>query len=99
MKLTFVGCGDAFGTGGRFNTCFYVEGDKTAFLIDCGATSMTAIRHHGIDPNTIDTILLTHLHGDHFHAVAMCQMMPAYFAGWAIRRRNNEADFPRFQYI
>ena len=69
MKLTFVGCGDAFGTGGRFNTCFYVKADKTAFLIDCGATSMTAIRHHGIAPNTIDTILLTHLHGDHFAGI------------------------------
>ncbi len=69
MELTFVGCGDAFGTGGRFNTCFYVQAEKTAFLIDCGATSMTAIRHHGIDPNSIDTILLTHLHGDHFAGI------------------------------
>ena len=25
MKLTFLGSGDAFGTGGRFNTCFHVE--------------------------------------------------------------------------
>ena len=69
MDLTFVGCGDAFGTGGRFNTCFYVQAKNTAFLIDCGATSMTAIRHHGINPHSIDTILLTHLHGDHFAGI------------------------------
>ena len=23
-ELTFLGCGDAFGSGGRFNTCFSV---------------------------------------------------------------------------
>jgi len=69
MELTFVGCGDAFGTGGRFNTCFHVRTEKTAFLIDCGASSMVAIRKHGIDPNSVDTIVLTHLHGDHFAGI------------------------------
>jgi hypothetical protein len=24
-RVTFVGCGDAFGSGGRFNTCFLVD--------------------------------------------------------------------------
>ena len=38
MRLTFLGSGDAFGSGGRFNTCFYVEADGTNFLIDCGAS-------------------------------------------------------------
>jgi ribonuclease BN (tRNA processing enzyme) len=66
MKLQFLGCGDALGSGGRFNTCFYVEHSAGAFLIDCGATSMVAIRKFGVDPNTIGLILITHLHGDHF---------------------------------
>ncbi len=26
MQLRFVGCGDAFGSGARFNTCFHVTG-------------------------------------------------------------------------
>jgi hypothetical protein len=26
MQLRFVGCGDALGSGGRFNTCFHVTG-------------------------------------------------------------------------
>ena len=25
MRLTIIGCGDAFGSGGRFNTCFMIE--------------------------------------------------------------------------
>jgi ribonuclease BN (tRNA processing enzyme) len=66
MKLQFLGSGDAFGSGGRFNTCFYVRDSKGAFLVDCGASAMIAIRKFGVDPNTIRAILITHLHGDHF---------------------------------
>ena len=65
MKLTFVGCGDAFGSGGRFNTCFHVETAATRFLIDCGASSLVALKRLGIDRNAIDTILITHFHADH----------------------------------
>jgi len=66
MRLQVLGCGDAFGSGGRFQTCFHVTAAATRFLIDCGATSMVAIRRFGIDPNAIDTVFVTHLHGDHF---------------------------------
>ncbi len=66
MKLTIAGCGDAFGSGGRLNTCFHVAAGETSFLIDCGATSMVALRRAGIDPNQIDAIYISHLHGDHF---------------------------------
>jgi len=66
MDVRFLGCGDAFGSGGRFNTCFMVTAADTRFLIDCGASSMIAINRFGVDPNRIDSILLTHLHGDHF---------------------------------
>jgi ribonuclease BN (tRNA processing enzyme) len=66
MKVRFLGTGDAFGSGGRFNTCFHVEHPTGAFLIDCGASSLIAIRKFGIDPNGIHVIFITHLHGDHF---------------------------------
>ncbi len=66
MKLRFLGTGDAFGSGGRFNTCFYVEHRHGAFLVDCGASSLIAMRKFGIDPNDIQIIFVTHLHGDHF---------------------------------
>lgn len=65
VRLTFLGCGDAFG-GGRFNTCFHVATAETAFLIDCGASSMIAMRKFGVEPNAISSIFITHLHGDHF---------------------------------
>jgi ribonuclease BN (tRNA processing enzyme) len=66
MRLQFVGCGDAFGSGGRFNTCFHVTGDNVNFLIDCGASSLPALKRLGIISGNIDLILITHFHGDHF---------------------------------
>ncbi|MBD8908664.1 MBL fold metallo-hydrolase [Methylorubrum zatmanii] len=66
MRLQVLGCGDAFGSGGRFNTCFHVDAPDNAFLIDCGASALIAIRRFGVEPNRIGTVFLTHLHGDHF---------------------------------
>jgi ribonuclease BN (tRNA processing enzyme) len=66
MELQFLGSGDAFGSGGRFQTCFHVTAASTRFLVDCGASSLVAIRRFGVDPNGIDAVFVTHLHGDHF---------------------------------
>jgi ribonuclease BN (tRNA processing enzyme) len=66
MQLRFVGCGDAFGSGGRNNTCFHVTGRTVNFLIDCGATSLPALKRLEIPRDEIDLILITHFHGDHF---------------------------------
>ena len=66
MQLQFVGCGDALGSGGRFNTCFHVIGDRVNFLIDCGASSLPALKRLAIARDGIDLILITHFHGDHF---------------------------------
>ncbi len=66
MELQFLGSGDAFGSGGRFNPCIYVRARQSAFLIDCGASAMIAFRKFGVDPNTVRTIIISHLHGDHF---------------------------------
>lgn len=69
MQLQFVGCGDAFGSGGRSHTCFHLTTAHTTALIDCGASSLPALNRCGIDRNAIDFILLTHFHADHFGGV------------------------------
>lgn len=66
MKLTVVGCGDAFGSGGRLQTCYHVEEGDEQMLIDCGASAMVGLARQGLDPNAISTIFISHLHGDHF---------------------------------
>lgn len=69
MKLKFLGSGDAFGSGGRLNTCFFVDRGSDSFLVDCGATALVSIRRFGVDPNRISTIFVSHLHADHFGGV------------------------------
>ena len=64
-RVRFIGSGDSFGNGGRFQTCILVDADGYRFLIDCGATSLVALKRGGIDPGSIDAVLLTHFHGDH----------------------------------
>lgn len=72
MQLQFLGCGDAFGSGGRFSTCFMVTGATTRFPIDCGASSLIAMKRFGVDPNSIEAVPITHLHGDHFGGLPSC---------------------------
>ena len=63
---THVGSGDAFGSGGRFNTCFWLETAKSTLVVDFGASALPALKAQALDPNRIDAIVLSHLHGDHF---------------------------------
>ena len=49
MRLTIIGCGDAFGSGGRFNTCFMIEAGGRTVLLDCGASSLVALKARNID--------------------------------------------------
>jgi len=69
VKVRFLGSGDAFGSGGRFQTCIHVESGAGQLLLDCGASSLIAMRRFGVDPQAIDTVILSHLHGDHFGGV------------------------------
>src|SRR5687768_15151716 len=66
VSVRFLGSGDAFGSGGRFQTCILLTSGDGAMLIDCGASSLIAMKRFGVDPNSVDAVLLTHLHGDHF---------------------------------
>lgn len=69
VRVRFLGSGDAFGSGGRLQTCILVESDGFRCLLDCGASSLIALKRAGVDPNEIDTILISHLHGDHFGGI------------------------------
>ncbi len=67
VRLTFLGSGDAFAGGGRFQACLHLEADGTdPLLVDCGATALIALRRARIDPASIGHVALSHLHGDHF---------------------------------
>ena len=69
IQVRFLGSGDAFGSGGRMQTCICIKATTSTFLVDCGASSLIALRGFGVAPNDIEMILLTHLHGDHFGGI------------------------------
>jgi ribonuclease BN (tRNA processing enzyme) len=43
-----------------------VRSRASTFLIDCGVTTLIGMRRLGFQPNDINTIFVSHLHGDHF---------------------------------
>ena len=68
LTVTFAGSGDAFGSGGRYQACIHLQrrDDRSPVLLDCGATSLSALKQLGLDPGKVATVLVSHLHGDHF---------------------------------
>ena len=69
IRIRFLGSGDNFGSGGRFQACIHVDAGAIHFLIDCGASSLIPMKHAGISSAAIDCILISHLPGDHFGGI------------------------------
>ena len=68
-EIIFVGTSDAFGAGGRRQSAIFVRAPSGGILLDCGTTTLTGLEDLGIAREEIDTILLSHFHGDHFGGV------------------------------
>jgi len=67
VTVTFAGSGDAFGSGGRYQACVHLRPEGAGpVLLDCGATSLSALKRLGLDPGEISAVFVSHLHGDHF---------------------------------
>jgi ribonuclease BN (tRNA processing enzyme) len=69
IQVKFLGAGDAFSAGGRHQAGYLVQTGQTSFLLDCGATTLASLKREGLSPGAIDTIFLSHLHGDHFAGI------------------------------
>ena len=81
VTVTFAGSGDAFGSGGRLQACIHLQpGPRAPVLLDCGATSLPALRKCGLDPDRIAAVFVSHLHGDHFGGLPFL-FLDAQFAG------------------
>lgn len=66
MRLTILGSGDAFSGGGRLPSCYLLETGEATFLLDCGPSVLPALKRAGRSSNDFETIVISHLHGDHF---------------------------------
>lgn len=77
-EVVFVGTSDAFGAGGRRQSAVMVRGRRGGMLLDCGATTNTGLADLGIDRDEIDTILISHFHGDHFGGIPLFLLAALY---------------------
>ncbi|MFY0685852.1 MAG: MBL fold metallo-hydrolase [Cyclobacteriaceae bacterium] len=64
--LTVLGSGDAFATGGKFTTSFFVESSSMNFLVDCGVTTFVRLKQMNKSVEDLDAVFITHFHGDHY---------------------------------
>ena len=80
VRVTILGSGDAFGSGGRLHSAYMVEAPGTTFLVDCGPSVLQAMKRVGRNPDALDFVLLSHLHGDHFGGVPFLFMEYLYEA-------------------
>lgn len=69
MKLTVLGCGDAFGNGGRNNTSFLLSEGERHLLVDCGTSTLIRLKEEKVELKKIETIIISHFHGDHFGGI------------------------------
>jgi len=66
LGVTVLGAGDAFASGGRFQSGYVIEAGGCHFLMEAGPTLLPALKRARIDPVDLDFVLISHLHGDHF---------------------------------
>ncbi len=66
FRVTVLGSGGALPTAMRYCSAQVVNLDGFRMLIDCGEGTQNQIRRNRIKMQTLGTILISHLHGDHF---------------------------------
>lgn len=64
MQVTVIGCAGSFPGPDSPASCYLIEHEETAIVVDLGNGSLGALQRH-IDPACIDAVLLSHLHVDH----------------------------------
>ena len=66
MKIKFLGTGSGKTSLNRFHSSFLISSENYNLLVDCGDGISKAILAQNIDFNSINSVLLSHFHPDHF---------------------------------
>jgi ribonuclease BN (tRNA processing enzyme) len=77
-EVVFIGTSDAFGAGGRRQSAVLLRGPGGGVLLDCGATTTTGLCELGIERDEIDTIVISHFHGDHYAGIPILLLAALY---------------------
>lgn len=83
IKVTLLGTGGPRPDPRRAQPAALIEVDGERYLVDCGDGTTRRLLDAGIDPGSVQTLLLTHLHIDHCIGVASF-----VYAGWFAGRRS-----------
>jgi ribonuclease Z len=70
FSVTILGSGSAVPTPNRYPTSHYVSCNNRHILIDCGEGTQFQLRKYNIRIQSLQIILISHLHGDHFFGLA-----------------------------
>lgn len=85
MKVTFIGVSSCIPDVGSESPCFLVNGKH---LVDTGWNAVLKMREHSIDPLNLESIILTHLHQDHYIG------LPPLLFFFGLRRRFSPGKTP-----
>lgn len=66
FEVTTLGTGAALPARGRYPTAQLLNAHERLYLIDCGEGTQERLRQAGANMNRIDTVLISHMHGDHY---------------------------------
>ncbi len=66
VTVTILGSADAFSSGGRIQAGCLVESGGRRFMLEAGPGLLGALKGRGVSPATLDFVIISHLHGDHF---------------------------------
>ncbi len=69
MKLIFFGTSGGIQTKTNANVCFLVADEELSVLIDVSGNPVQYLERAGVDPQTLDALVLTHSHTDHIYAL------------------------------
>jgi ribonuclease BN (tRNA processing enzyme) len=67
VRVQFLGTGTPLGQQGRLQACILLTtNDDTRVLLDCGMTALVGLARAGVELESLDALVISHLHGDHF---------------------------------
>jgi ribonuclease Z len=68
-ELVFIGTGGSVATVERDNTSFLLLSEDTAVLVDCPGSVIQKLKKVAVEPGSIHSIIVTHIHPDHIYGL------------------------------
>jgi ribonuclease BN (tRNA processing enzyme) len=81
MRLTVIGCSGSYPGPDSAASCYLVEAEQEGrpwrILLDLGSGALGSLQRY-VDPLTVDAVLISHLHPDHFFDMSGLYVLRKY---------------------